>query len=193
MPLRGFGLQTVTGTAQPIFGTTLSAASIVNPDQYTGATDPRSNPSHSLVTVTNPLVFQRGDRIGIGTAANFGFPGTVTTTADWGKVVNVNYSTDVVTVQGLQRAHASGEFAVLGTDCAVIFVQAQTDPLYIGSDSSVAETGLSSLAFIIDAAMVTAGTPFQVGVSSDGNVHDTASYWAIGTAAGTFLPSIVTI
>ena len=86
MSPRGFGIQTLTGaTAQPAFGTTLSAAiTNITTDPYTGTTDPRSQPSTSQAVVVNANFFRVGDRVNIGPAAG---------PYDWAKITKITAGT----------------------------------------------------------------------------------------------------
>ena len=112
MAQRGFGgVTTLPATAVPVYGTTLTAAAVINPDQYTGKITPGSNRSTAVLSVANAVPFRTNDRVAIGTAAQFEQGNTVQ--ADGGTVVAVNLTNSTITVQGLQRQHASGEFVVL--------------------------------------------------------------------------------
>jgi hypothetical protein len=190
MSSRGFPITTVTGTAQPAFGTTLSAALVVlTKDFSTQRVDPASNPSQASVTVVNPFLVRKGDRVAIGTLANFGFGPTVTQSPDWGNVTAVNYGTGVVTVKGLLRTHAVGEFMVLSVACAEFNILGSgiSTSLYIGEDSTV---GIASNTLL---SIIGSGLAYSFGQSSSGNVWDTGHIWVQGTAADTFLPSFWTI
>lgn len=190
MSTRGFGPQTVTGTAQPAYGTTLTAAIVVlTTDFSTQRTDPASNPSQASAVVANPYIFRKGDRVAIGTAANFGFSPIVTQPPDWGNVTGVNYGTLTVTIKGLTRTHASGEFVVLSVAVASYTILGFTlsNSLYIGEDSTVSPTS-HTLIYVIGP-----GLPYSFGQSSSGNVWDTGHLWLEGTAADVYLPSFATI
>lgn len=192
MALRGFGAITTSAAAQPAFGSTIATAFTVTPDPHTTNPGVGANQTNATVVVANALFWKPGERIGIGTAAQFAFsPSSSTGQPDWGRVATVNYGTNTLTVTGLSRSHAVGEFAVLGTDCATVRIQVSA-LAYIGGDSSVASNS-ATLAYTITAAQVTAGLNTYVeGESCDGNVHDTSTYW-INQATGTFTPSIVQI
>src|ERR1700679_1550692 len=119
MALRGFGgLQTVPATPIPVFGTTLTANAVINPDQYSGQITPGSNKSTAVLSVAAGTAgrFRNGDKVAIGTAVQFEQGNT--TQADGGGVIAVNTTNSTITVQGLQRPHNSGEFVILALPVA---------------------------------------------------------------------------
>lgn len=186
MSIRGFGYQTVLGTPQPVFGTTLTAASAnPTPDPYTGTTDPRSQPSSLVLAVTNPYIFRKGDKVIVGAGTTF--EQTNTTQMDLGTVTVVNTGASTITVSGLTRAHASGEFVVLSIQASIITIIANANLLYLGEDFTV---GVASKTLV---ALIGASGSYGIGISGMGNVYGTAHFWLLGTAADTFLPSLTTI
>lgn len=179
MAIRPFGFRTVTGTPQPAFGSLVATAFQVTPDAHTGNTSPRSQGSKStvIVTVGDGAIFRVGDRIMIGAR---GGP------YDYGKVTAI--ATDTLTVQGLVRSHAVGEFIILGIDTANVYIQASASTLYIGTDVMTAATTSPGIArFLLP------GQTYDAGSSNVGNVKGTSAYWIWGTAADTFLPSVDTV
>jgi hypothetical protein len=178
MAIRGFGVQTVTGTPQPLFGTTLTAAFNVTPDSHTGLTDPRSQPSSVLAAVTSSTNFRISDRVMLGAA---GGP------YDWGKIVAIPDATHV-RIQGLSTVHhASGEWLFLAIDCAHIEITANASTLYIGEDNTVGAGSATLYKILLPGGIYT--TPSGV----EGNMFGTSHYWVLGTAADTFLPNLTTI
>jgi len=191
MPARGFGFKTVTGTAQPVFGTTTTTIAVPTPDQYTGRMDPASNRSTVQVTVTDVSYFRKGDRVMLGISDSFlVFPPVGTLPPDSAQVIAIAGS--VLTLQGLTRRHEIGEFIVLSIPCARIKIQAgsgNTGELYIGEDPTVSVTSTT----LIDQVDPSAGRTFDIGSSASGNVFDTPHFWLLGTAPDTYLPSIILI
>jgi hypothetical protein len=185
MAIRGFGFQTLTGTAQPAFGTTLTAVVLPSPDMYTGDTAPRSNKSIATITVANPNIWRKGDRVIVAPLATFEVGNTAP--QDVAQVQAINTGASTLTVMGLTAAHAAGEFVVLAIQAARIRIRANADELYIGEDSTVSPTAFTLVDFCLP------GADYDIGQSSVGNVYGTAHYWVSGTAADTFLPSITTI
>src|SRR5665213_1868945 len=145
MSLRGFGYQTLTGAAQPLFGTTLSAAVRPSPDPYTGRLDPGSMASSAFLYLSAPItLFRQGDHVMVG--ASNSFQQGSTTPVDGGTVQAVNLSASNILVTGLQRNHSAGEYVILALPCSQINIQNGDSPtLYLGEDNTV---GLTSTTLI---------------------------------------------
>lgn len=185
MGLRGFGNQTLTGAAQPMFGTTITTAITPTPDAHTGNYDPRSAASQAVIQVGAAQTFRKNDRVMVGPASSFAQGAAQP--PDMGNVTSVNYATGYITVSGLTRAHAAGEFIVLSIQVATIAIQNGAGQLYIGEDSSVA-VGSTTLIRLLAAAAA-----YDWGLSNVGNVLGTGHIWVSGMAADTFLPSITQV
>lgn len=188
MALRGFGNVTVTGAAQPLFGTTTSAPVTPTPDRQTGSLSaPSSNPSYAVVPV-NANIFRTGDRVFLGSSAAFGpvnsnpSPGP-----DGGFVQAVNPGAGTITVGGLQRNHNASEWAVLALPAAQIAIQAGADALYLGEDSSVSPTSATLI------EKIGVGGQAVIGAPSVGNLIETQHLWVYGTDADTYVPYLLTI
>lgn len=182
--LRGLGNQTLTGSAQPLFGTTTSAAVTPMPDMQTGNLLPMSNPSQTVVPVTTQI-FRKGDHVVIGAAGAFVQGSTVPVD---GGIVSATTSNSI-TVMGLTRAHASGEFVVLALPVAQVQIQNGAAILYLGEDSSVASGSTTLISEIAASAMYT----IPQGGGMVGNVIETQHLWVLGTVSDTYLPSLLTI
>lgn len=189
MALRGVGVQTITTTnvGQPLFGTTVTNAFQVTPDQFAGNTGAGANPSIASLVVASTAVFRVGDKVMIGTAAA-SFIAVPTLAPDFGEVVSISSAT-AMKVKGLTRSHAATEFIVMCTTCSYLAIQPQgsTAVMYIGEDSTVA-AGSATLIEVIPVASVTSQPVFQLGASSNGNVYETSHLWITGTTAQTYLP-----
>lgn len=190
MSLRGFGgLQNLPTSAIPVFGSTLTAAPVINPDFYTGQISAGSNRSTSVLSVAAGTAgrFRVGDRVAVGTAAQFEQGNT--TAADGGTVIVVSTANNTITVQGLQRQHASGEFVILAISCADVSIQFVTasNPALIGEDGTVA---LTSYGLIQE---VTAAGIYSLGSSNIGNVLETQHIWLGGGPGVAFIPSLLVI
>src|ERR1035437_391711 len=137
MSLRGFGYQTLPGTPQPLFGTTLSAAISPSPDLWTGRLDPSSNNSQTLLPLNTPLnLFRTGDHVMVGASNSFNQGST--TPVDGGCVQQANLSASNILVTGLQRRHSAGEWVILSLPVAQINIQnGSAATLYLGEDSTV--------------------------------------------------------
>lgn len=180
-----YGVQVVAGTAQPAFGTAVTAAVTPPPDKFSGQLTPGSNETQCTLTVASTKGFLPGYRVAVGLAAAFK-PGIAAAGSipDQGTVKSITDATHMV-VQGLKNAHAAtGEWCVLNEDAGEVrirFLGAAT--LYIGNASTVA-----------------VGDPSVIDALSPGNLFDTTSigtsqadqlsaYWVIGTAADSFIAS----
>ena len=141
MGMRPFaGTQTVTGTAQPVFGTAVTAAVTPPPDQFSGNLNPGSNETQCNLTVTSTSGFLPGDRVAVGPTAAFK-PGIVATGSipDQGTVKKITSST-VMVVQGLKNTHAAtGEWCVLNNDAGNVHIRpvVTAAAAYIGNASTV--------------------------------------------------------
>lgn len=190
MSLRGFGgLQNLPTSAIPVFGTTLSAAPVINPDFYTGQIAAGNNRSVAVLSVAAGTAgrFRYGDKVLLGTAAQF--EQVNTTQADGGTIIAVNASANTITVQGLQRQHVSGEFVVLALTCAEINIQvtSASNPVYLGEDGTVS---LTSNTLIQE---LSAAGSFTYGTSNIANVLETQKLWLGGGPGVQFIPSFGTI
>jgi hypothetical protein len=192
MALRGFGgVTTLAAAAQPVFGTVLTSAPTINPDQYTGRISAGSNRSNAVLNVANSVPFRVGDHVAVGTAPQFEQGNSIQ--ADGGTVTAVGAGT--VTIQGLQRQHASGEYVVLALPCAefdVQFISASSNVgagtnVYLGEDPTVGP-GSPTLIQVLTAA----GT-FQYGTSNIANVLETQHLWLQAGAGSQFIPSFLTV
>lgn len=191
MAQRGFGgVTTLPATAVPVFGTTLTAAAVINPDQYTGRLTPGSNRSTAVLPVANAVPFRTNDRVAIGTAAQFEQGNTVQ--ADGGTVIAVNLANSTITVQGLQRQHASGEFVVLAIPVSAVGIQVLSASSASG-EVYVAEDGTAGPASPTLMWELSPGGIFQFGPSTVGNVFETQHLWIQGGAGSQFIPSFVTV
>lgn len=196
MSLRGFGNQTLGATAQPVFGTSLSAAATPSPDPYTGRLDPGSMNSSTLLLLNAPAyIFRQGDHVLIGTTASFQQNSTIA--PDGGTVQQVTPSASNILVTGLQRKHSASEWVILALPCASVGIQTPSTnsgaQIYLGEDPSVGATSQSLIALILKGTQTPPFTiPFN-GAGVDANEVETQRLWVSGTAGDTFLPSMLTI
>lgn len=193
MSQRGFGIQTIatTGVGVPLFGTTLTAAATPSPDRNTGNTGVASQPSSTVLPVA-ANIFRTGDHVQLGTAPQFEQGSTVI--PDGGTVVAINIAGSTITVMGLTRAHASGEFVVLALPCAEVTVYGvgSAATIYFGEDPTVGVASVTLFAELI-AAQATAGTPWKYGSGVGLNAIETQHIWISGTSGNEYLPSFLTV
>lgn len=189
MAIRSFcGIQTLSGSAQPVFGTTASAAFTPPPDQF-GGLGPGSNQTQVSIPVVSSAGFIVGDQVVIGPAAAFK-PGAATTLGDVGTIKSIPDSTHLV-VQGLTKAHASGEYVVLDEIVGNVRILPVTgtagDLIYIGTAATVSASDSS----VIDVLWIPAASSPPVywhDSESIGGAQplNTASYWVNGTNGDEF-------
>lgn len=184
MSLRGFGTQTLTGSAQPLFGTTITAPIRPTPDMRTSRLDQASAPSQSVVGVNNNL-FRVGDHVLIGSSSSF--TQTNTASPDGGIVSAINTAANTITVNGLMRAHSASDWAVLALPCAQVSIQNNQANIYLGEDATVA-AGSATLAAEIGPSGV-----FSLGFPALANVLETQHLWVQGTSGDSFLSYMLTI
>ena len=162
---RSWRLQSLTGSAQPLFGDKLTAA--FTPPVNTGV-DP-------TMQVADTTLYQQGDRITIE-------PGTAN--ADTVLVVNIKDSTHMqVSSQGATlRSHANNSVICLANCVSEIQVQANpgaTNPIYLGTDSTITNAGGGS----VIAAVTASFPPWRASGSAHFNNIRTDENWMAGNAA----------
>ena len=171
---RTFGLQTFTGTAQPLFGDKLTAALPIPPAGIDG-----------IATVANTGIYQVGDRINID-------PGL--TNQDTLLVSAILSPTTMrVSSQGNapQHAHAVNAIISLSISAAELFVQLKDGTAgnaYVGSDNTVTAVPGGNVVQII--YKTAAGTPTAIFRATNSATFDmcrTDDLWIIGTANDTFI------
>ena len=187
MGLRPFaGPQVVAGTAQPCFGTAVTAAITPPPDPFSGNLNPGSNETQCNLTVTSTNGFLPGDRVAVGPTAAFK-PGIVATGSipDQGTVKSITSST-VMVVQGLKKPHAAtGEWCVLNESAGRVRIRSLgANVEYLGNASTVSATDLS----VFDA--LTPGNLFDTGDIGSTQPWQTSTFWLFGTATDTFIAAL---
>jgi hypothetical protein len=181
MSQRGFGSIAVTGSLQPAFGCLTGGPITPTRDPWSNSLDPRATASTALVTVANANLFRQGDHVQIGPTADFTIQGV--NRPDGGLVTSVNYGTDVLAVQGLNRAHNASEWCVLALPCGQVSLQAAADALTVYEDATTT----------YPIYKISVGAAFSLGSAVFGNVVETQHVWVDGTSADTFLPYLITI
>ena len=184
MPLRGFGVQPLTGTAQPLFGTTITAPIRPTPDMRTGRLDPASAPSQSVIGVTNNF-FRVGDHVLIGPSSEF--EQSNITSPDGGSVTAISSANGTITVSGLTRQHNASEWAILALPCAQITVQQNQINIYLGEDATVAANSPTLISIIPPSGS------FSLGFPAMANVIETQHLWVQGSNGDSFLSYLLTI
>ena len=187
MSLRPFaGPQTVSGSAQPCFGSSITAAITPPPDQFSNNLRPGSNETQCSLAVTSTNGFLPGDRVAVGPTAAFR-PGIVAAASipDQGMVKSITSGT-VMVVQGLKKSHAaSGEWCVLNEVAGLVRIRSLGGNfLYIGNASTVSATDLS----VFDA--LAPGLLFDTSSIGTSQSWQTSTFWVFGTAADTFVASL---
>jgi hypothetical protein len=179
------GIQTVASStvAQPLFGTTLTAASKFSVDRFTGSNSPGMTTPPIAMTVASSAGMQVGDRVLVGLLANFTKANRLL--LDQGTVASIVDGTHI-TVQGLLKNHASGEYVVLNETASYIQLIPVTiaGQFLVGTDSSTSLTDPSVYA----AGTATYWNPL-VQPTATGCTYQTCEAWLLGTAADTFVAS----
>lgn len=186
MGVRPFGgVFTLAGTAQPIFGTAITAAFTPPPDPFSNNLNPGSNETQVTVAVTSTKGFVSGDRVVVGPTASFN-PGNVAAGSipDQGTVKSVVDSTHLV-IQGLKQSHAAtGEWVVLNEGVGNVHLTPVTlsAATYIGASGSVAAGDASVIDYFASGA--TLPIDFEaIGLSQPMQL---SQFWIIGS--GTLVP-----
>ena len=187
MSQRGFGTQTLSGSPQPLLGTALTAAVNPTPDSSRGVLAPGFADSVATLPITAGTVplFRYGDHVAVGASDSWNQGSTVA--PDGGRVIAIDSAANTIKVQGLLRAHASGEFVVLAIPCAQINIDNGAAVLYLGEDGTVDATSPTLI------KEISASASYSLGFPAMGNVLETQKVWVKGTGADTYLPNILTI
>jgi len=194
MAIRPFGgIQTMGAASQPVFGSTLTADSTLHPDQFSGNVLPGSNPSLSYLTVASVLGFRIGDIVVVGLKASFIVP-AVANTLDTGNITAIDPVGKILTIQGLLRSHANGEYVVLNEAAAsvVIVGVTATHVWYLGNASTVAANDPSVFDVIPGLA---SGQPtywHKSETTGQSNSYNTSEFWITGTQNDTFCARFTT-
>lgn len=172
----------VSNTAQPLIGTTTTAA--------TGpfAIDRNGDYGVMTVPVTTSTMFQNGDAVIIGSKAN----------GDEERVFvqKVTDATHVV-LRGMTKTHVSGSFLRLAEMCQSIYVQTvagNAANIYLGGQSLNPTGDIDVIAVLIPVA-ATGVQPIDYGDPTRGiaNGSDVGQYWITGTAGDGYIPSLTVI
>jgi hypothetical protein len=164
-----FGVQTLTGAAQPVLGDVLTAALPIPPPDV----DP-------IVTVASTAFYQVGFRFTVD-------PDTVS--QDSYKVAKILSSTTMqCSLEGTTgHAHANGAIIALAIAAADVCVQALNGgagAVVIGTDNTVAVTPGGSAIFVLDkTTSPTENNTWRMTNNGQYNTVNTADAWMIGTAA----------
>jgi hypothetical protein len=179
MPRRPFaGAQTVSGNAQPIFGTTTTAVANPTYDKFAGNVT-GANPSQTTLAVTSTLGFRNGDPILVCAL----YPVAGVPNVGW--IVQILSATSM-TVKGLTQAVASGAFVVLNTQAETVFIQAgftNAGTLYLCTASTASATDPSLF------SELSSGGFYSDPSTGNSHAYETVEYWAKGTASDTFIAS----
>ena len=183
------GIQAQSGTAQPVFGTGLTAAFVPRPDPLSGlGNGPGSNETQGTLVVTSTKGFRAGYKVAVGAAALFK-PGLATSGLDYGIVKSITDATHLV-VQGLRQSHASGEWVVLSEEAGNVHIRPVVGAAvqYIGNGSTVA-AGDESVIDVLPIVAAGAGPAYVFDAESIGATQPftLTEFWTIGTAADTFV------
>lgn len=187
--IRAFaGVQTISGTAQPVFGTALTAASKTPAQPTAGNTPPATAPAQTLA-VTSTSGFRVDDRVLVGPTANFTYVNAYL--LDQGTVVGIVDATHLKVVGLTQNHAASGEWVVLNEVASFVSVVpvAAAAFMYLGTDSTVAAND-PQVFDVIGKLGGTAVEPTYWSVSpttGKADSYQTMQYWINGTAADTFV------
>lgn len=174
MALRTFGVQTLTGSAQPVLGDVLTAALPIPPD-------PTVDP---IATVANTALYQVGDRITVDPyQAN----------QDSYRVSRILSATTMqLSLEGTQgHAHATNAIIALAINSADIVIQeldGNAAAIVIGSDNTVTSVPGGNACYVLQkATSPTQANGFKLTNSTQGDNVNTADLWVIGTAADKYL------
>jgi hypothetical protein len=163
--LRTFGIQTLTGSAQPLFT-----------DVTTAIVPQVIGDNFIKVKVANLAIYQQGDRITLA-------PGTATPCTllvDSTDAANKYLLCQVEGGNNLRQAYPSGTVITLSLAAMEVIVQADNanaGVIYVGTDNTVTATGGGNVVY-----EVTPTDPFRMTNSGSNNTVRTSDGWMAGTA-----------
>jgi len=170
------------GTAQPVFGTKLTATLAAPYPSRDGA-----YPVLTTVTVTSTVWFKKGDWVLIDPLAN-----QTTAFREQVMVYSITDATHIV-LQGLQFGHANGVWLQLAIPCTGVYVQmnpANVGLIAIGLQGVVESNGHNAIAFLNPNGAGVQPTEFVDPINGLANVMKTDDYWFDGAHTGdSILPS----
>lgn len=168
-----------TDVAQPVFGTTLSAAFVPTTD---GLGQPM--PTQVIPVVDDALPWEKNDEIIVVE--------TDGTKSENARIVSIGAGS--LTVTALKFTHASGARVILNVNMASLYIQRRAGDagaLGVGTKRDAAlGTGLH---LMVRLETVAAGQPVEVFNSNifGANPGSSSEYWVVGTINDVYLPSIV--
>jgi len=168
---RTFGVQTLTGSAQPILGDVLTAAAEITQDGTV-----------AILTVgsTANKKYQQGDRLVLD---------PLQSNQDIVLVTEIISSTQLLCTSQNSKlhTHASNAIVQLAISCANTIMQApstNTEPVWVGTDNTVTNAGAGNAIGVMNAG----GTFGDTG--HDLNLFNTADLWMAGTASQTVIVAV---
>lgn len=189
------GVQTITGSVQPVFGTSLTTAFTPPPDPFVNNLNPGSNETQVTIVVGSTLGFLTGDNVLVGATATFK-PGLATANADWGTVKKIVDATHMV-IQGLKNSHAANEWVILDQPAGNVHIRpvVTAAAIYLGNASTVGATDPSVIDILPIVAAAGTGPTYVFDAESIGmsQPFQTSEFWALGTANDTFLARFTSV
>lgn len=169
--IRTFGVQTLTGTAQPWFGDALTAAVIAQPQNVS------NYQAKTIISVASTTKYRVGDYLIVD-------PGTAN--REGCGIAGIPSATTLM-VSGLTKAHASAALVALNIKCFNVVIQnIGGTALYLGSDQTVTNVpGGSAFSYI------SIGGYWNYGYFNYNGLRS-ADGWIVGTAASTYLAYALT-
>lgn len=183
MPSLAFsGSQTIASSsaAQPVFGTTATAAVSPTYDQFAGNVT-GANPSMTTLTVASTSGFYPGDYVLVAASYQLG-----AASPNLGQVKTIVSSTSLI-VEGLNQSVPNGAFVILSETAESITIQPKSTnagSLYIGTSYKTSATD-PSVIYVLSAS----SSPFHAETSGRGHAYSTANYWIAGTLSDVFTAS----
>jgi hypothetical protein len=178
MSVRAFKYFTLAGTAQPLIGTTLSAA-VVPPTNVPDITTALTN-----LPVADSSMFLNGDWAILDSTGAAG--------EERVQVFTVPDATHIQ-VKGMKFAHANGAFvrlAVLANDILIQPADGNAAPVYVGNSSALTTAGVAAIKKVVFVVAGTQPQEFYISRrSGSSNPEDIGQYWIIGTSPDKYLAS----
>ena len=169
----------MTGSAQPIFGTTATAQANPTYDQFSGNIT-GANKSVTTVNVSSTNGFRTGLGVLCGTSSTL-FLGS----PNQGYITNVNTSTSSLIIQGLTASVPSGAYVLLNEEVQTVTIspiQGNAGNIYIGRDWTTASTSPQVFSVITNPPTGTyVFNTFQTPTTDKAHAYNTTEFWVNGT------------
>jgi len=181
MPIYGFGgLLTLNGSAQPLFGTTTSAAATPVYDQFAGNVT-GANQSQTTLALTSMMGFRIGQMIICGTSSTL-YNSSIQPNV--GLITGLNSAASTISVKGLNASVPSGAYVLLNEAIQTVTVapvQGNSALIYLGRDWTTGAASTQTYSILTNPSTGTyVFNVFQTPTTDKAHAYNTTEFWING-------------